>query len=173
MEIDWALIGWGAAVCIASAVISLLLVVVVLISLPATYFLDSHVRELWVDHHPVVRVLLHVVKNLVGLGVVVAGLVLLVTGIPGQAVVTLLLGVMLLDFPGKTRLERKLVSCPLLLQRVNRLRGRFDRPPLVIDETPPMMVSPGRRTTESPLESRGEPTPAGSLAGSNPDRHLV
>jgi hypothetical protein len=161
------------ALVVGLFLLSLLAVGLLLITLPATYFLESHVRELWVDHHPVVRVLLHVVKNLVGLGVVVAGLVLLVTGIPGQAVVTLLLGVMLLDFPGKTRLERKLVSYPWLLQRVNRLRGRFDRPPLVIDETPPMMVSPGRRTTESPLESRGEPTPAGSLTGSNPDRHLV
>ena len=92
--------------------LSVLAVAVLLVSLPATYFLDSHKRELWVDHHPVIRLLLHVVKNVAGLCVLAAGIVLLGPGLPGQAVVTILLGVMLLDFPGKTRLERKLVSAP-------------------------------------------------------------
>ncbi len=125
------------ALVVALFVLSVLAVGALLVSLPATYFLDSHERGLWVDHHPVVRFLLHLVKNLVGLCVLVTGIVLLVPGVPGQAVVTILLGVMLLDFPGKTQLERRLVSYPWILQPVNRLRQKVHRPALVIHESIP------------------------------------
>jgi hypothetical protein len=57
-------------------------------------------------------------------------------GIPGQGVLTILLGIMLADFPGKQKLERKLVSIPSVLSAVNRLRKRFKKPPLVIDPPP-------------------------------------
>ncbi len=104
-------------------VLSLFTVGVLLINLPATYFQDDHRRQLWAHRHPLTRLLLHLVKNLIGVGIVLAGGAFLVLGIPGQAVVTILLGVMLLDFPGKVRLERRLVRSPWLLERVNRLRG--------------------------------------------------
>ena len=38
--------------------LSLLIVVVLLVRLPATYFLDREDRQLWVDHHPVARLAL-------------------------------------------------------------------------------------------------------------------
>jgi hypothetical protein len=41
---------------------------------------------------------------------------------------------MLLDFPGKRGLELKLVSRPKVLHAINRLRQRFDKPPLQLDE---------------------------------------
>ena len=44
----------------------------------------------------------------------------------------MLAGVLLVDFPGKRSLLYKLVSRPLLLQSINRLRMKFSRPPLVI-----------------------------------------
>ncbi len=43
---------------------------------------------------------------------------------------TILLGVMISDFPGKERLERKIVSYPKVLEALNRLRERFGKPPL-------------------------------------------
>ncbi len=131
----------AVAVVVGLFGLSVMAIGVMLITLPATYFLESHKRELWVDHHPVIRLLLHVVKNVAGLCILTTGIVLLGPGLPGQAVVTILLGVMLLDFPGKTRLERKLVSAPWLLQLANRLRERFHRPPLTIDESPAAVAS--------------------------------
>jgi hypothetical protein len=59
--------------------------------------------------------------------------VLSLPGVPGQGVLTILLGVMLLDFPGKRGLELKLVSRPKVLNTINRIRHRFDRPPLLLD----------------------------------------
>jgi len=69
-------------------------------------------------------------KNIAGVLLVVLGIVLSLPGVPGQGLLTVLLGVMLLDFPGRHRLEQKLLSRPSIANAINRLRGRFDKPPL-------------------------------------------
>jgi hypothetical protein len=86
-----------------------------------------------------VRLLLHAVKNLVGVCLVAAGIVLSVPGIPGQGVLTIVIGIMLLDFPGKLAWERRLVGRPRILAAINRLRHTFGKPPLRVwplDEAP-------------------------------------
>ena len=61
------------------------------------------------------------------------GIVLSLPGVPGQGILTILLGIMLLDFPGRRKLEHKLVSRPQVLKTINKLRHRFGKPPLVLD----------------------------------------
>ena len=56
------------------------------------------------------------------------GALLSLPGIPGQGLLTILIGLILLDFPGKRGLERRLVSRPSVLAAINRLRARFGRP---------------------------------------------
>jgi hypothetical protein len=46
---------------------------------------------------------------------------------------TILIGIMLLNFPAKRRLERSIVSRPKMLWAINWLRDRFGRTPLVLD----------------------------------------
>jgi hypothetical protein len=53
--------------------------------------------------------------------------------VPGQGVLTILLGIMLLDFPGKRALETRIISRPRVQTAVNALRARFDKPPLMLD----------------------------------------
>ena len=115
--------------------ISLLIVVVLLVRLPATYFLDREDRQLWVDHHPVARLALHLLKNIAGVGIVALGLLLSLPGIPGQGLLTILIGLMLVDFPGKRRLEKRLVQFPRVRQTIDRLRRRYGKPPLVLDDS--------------------------------------
>ena len=114
--------------------LSLAVVGVLLVKLPATYFLDSQDRQLWVDHHPAARLLLHVMKNLLGLGLVGLGLLLSLPGIPGQGLLTALIGLMLVDFPGKRGLERRLIGRPRVLRTVNRLRQRYGKAPFLLQE---------------------------------------
>jgi hypothetical protein len=45
----------------------------------------------------------------------------------------MIIGLTLVDFPGKRRLERRLLRHPRVLRAINRLRARFDRPPLDVD----------------------------------------
>ena len=97
-----------------------------IISLPQDYFK----REAPINRmkNPIVRILLRILKNVVGVITLVAGLVMLIT--PGQGVVAILVGVILCDFPGKRKLERKLIARPLVLNTLNRIRSRFNRPPI-------------------------------------------
>ena len=51
-------------------------------------------------------------------------------GIPGQGLLTMIVGLTMIDFPGKQRLERRLIGRPHVLRAINRLRARFQRAPL-------------------------------------------
>ena len=103
---------WGTLLFATSFVVSAAVVIVVLAKLPAAYFLERPQRQLWIDQHPAVRLILHLLKNLLGLGLVAAGCLLSLPGVPGQGILTIVIGIMLLDFPGKHRWERKIVSQP-------------------------------------------------------------
>ncbi len=125
---------WGLLIWAASFVLSILVVVTVLIKLPPAYFLDRPQRRLWIDQHPALRLILLLLKNLAGLGLVAAGGLLSLPGIPGQGVLTMIIGLMLLNFPGKRHLERKIVSRPRIRTAINRIRQSFGQPPLQFSE---------------------------------------
>lgn len=133
-EITWRGVLLGASVFLLSLVGSLLLVGFLLVMLPATYFQDFHSRDIWVDRHPVLRVAARIAKNALGVVLVVVGAILTLPGIPGQGVLTVLVGVMLLDLPGKRRVERRIVGRPRILRSINRLRRRFGKLPLVLGQ---------------------------------------
>jgi len=52
---------------------------------------------------------------------VVLGIIMALPGVPGPGILTIVLGVMLLNFPGKRRLERWLIRRPMVLSAMNRL----------------------------------------------------
>lgn len=112
---------------------SLAIVSLVLVKLPATYFKRSHDRTFLANRPPLIRGLAIIGKNLLGVALVVVGIVLSLPGVPGQGMLTILLGIMLLDFPGKPRFEYWLVSRPKIFQAINKLRHRFSKPALVLD----------------------------------------
>lgn len=112
--------------------VSLGAVAAVIVRLPADYFRDGYASPM-AERHPVVRWTGVVVKNAAGALLVVLGLLLSLPGIPGQGLLTILIGVMLLDFPGKRRIERRLISRPRVLAGINALRARFGKAPLRLD----------------------------------------
>ncbi|MBA3805767.1 MAG: hypothetical protein H0X14_08670 [Acidobacteria bacterium] len=112
---------------------SLGLVSLMLVRIPATYFHSSHDRALWVDRHRAVRWGGMIMKNLIGVVLIILGVIMSLPGVPGQGILTILLGLMLLDVPGKRGLEQKLVKRPKVLQTINQLRGKFGKPPLILD----------------------------------------
>ena len=74
------------------------------------------------------RLVLIVAKNIVGAVLILAGLVMLV--LPGQGLVTLLIGLLLVNFPGKRRLICRLLQQPKILAFINRIRTAANRPPV-------------------------------------------
>ena len=123
----------GVLIFLVTFSISLAIVSVIMVKIPADYFKKDRSREVLPDSHPAIRFIAVVGKNILGVLLVVVGILLSLPGVPGQGILTILLGIMLLDFPGKRTLERKLVSRPQVLKTINKLREKFDKPKLVLD----------------------------------------
>ncbi len=123
----------ATAIAVASAVVSLFVVGYVLARLPADFFVNHAARSCTVKH-PVLRVLWIGLRNLIGYLLIALGVVLSLPGVPGQGILTILMGVVLVDFPGKYRVERWIVSRKIVSGAVNKLRERLGKPPLILPE---------------------------------------
>ena len=123
----------GSLLFLVTFSINLAIVSFVLVKIPANYFSKDHSRAFLSDRPPVIRYLGVVGKNLLGALLVALGIILSVPGVPGQGILTILLGIMLLDFPGRRSLEHKLVSRPSVFKTINKLRHKFGKPALVLD----------------------------------------
>lgn len=98
--------------------------------IPEDYF-SSHERQpsSWEKRHPVTRVILTVCKNLLGCILLLGGFLMLF--IPGQGILTMVAGLVLMDYPGKFALERRIVKNPSILKGLNWLRRKANKPPLM------------------------------------------
>lgn len=123
----------GVAIFLVTFFANLALVSFILVKIPPDYFKESNHSTFLTNQSPVVRVLAIIGKNLLGVVLVFVGILLSLPGVPGQGVLTILLGIMLLDFPGRRRFERWIVGWPKVFDGINKLRQRFDKPPLVLD----------------------------------------
>ncbi|MEP6921560.1 MAG: hypothetical protein ABI967_10590 [bacterium] len=123
----------GVGIFVVTFAVNLAIVSWILVKIPADYFKSSNTGKFLKDRSPLVRWLAIVGKNLLGVLLVLLGVVLSIPGVPGQGLLTILLGVMLLDFPGRRRFECWLVNRPPALKAVNKLRHRFGKPPLEFD----------------------------------------
>lgn len=133
-DLTWQSIVLGVVLFIITFTASIAAVTYVLVKLPPTYFQAGHERDLWKGHHPALRWTGIVLKNLFGLVLILLGLVMSLPGVPGQGVLTILLGLMLMDFPGKRKLELKIVRRKRVFAAINRLRARFGKPPMILDD---------------------------------------
>lgn len=118
----------ATVISVALLVVSALCVAWIVHHLPEDYLLAS-------SDGPTLRSMRvgHVLRNLLGLLLILLGVVMLV--LPGQGLLTLLVGISMLDFPKRKReLERRLISRPPVLATINRLRHRAGRPPLRLPE---------------------------------------
>ena len=120
-----------AALSLGSLVVSGVLVSAVLLRLPADHYSrpappprasDAGLVSVFTGG------LWFFVRNVFGWVFIVAGVAMLV--LPGQGLLSILAGLVLVDFPGKHRFERRLLASPVVRQGMNWLRRRAGRPPL-------------------------------------------
>jgi hypothetical protein len=124
---------FGVLLFVVTFAISLAIVSFIMVKIPANYFRADYSPEFLSGRHPALRLLGLIGKNVLGVLLVALGIVMSVPGVPGQGLLTILLGVMLLDFPGRRDLELKLVSRPAVFKTINKLRHRFGKPSLVLE----------------------------------------
>lgn len=129
----WHLAAFTVGIAMTTAAISIVIVGIVLARIPHDYFVNPDVRKPN-KRHPVLHWIFVISKNLLGVFLVILGVLLSFPGVPGQGLLTILMGVALVDFPGKYHAERWLLSRPFVLRNINRLRTRVGRPPLLVPE---------------------------------------
>lgn len=123
---------WLATLSIFIFIISLVSLPWLVARIPEDYF--SHQRRepgSWKKLHPVMRTLYLVLKNLLGAVLLIGGLMMIF--IPGQGILTMAMGLMLMDYPGKYAIERRIVAIPLILKGLNWLRKARQAPPLRVE----------------------------------------
>jgi UPF0716 family protein affecting phage T7 exclusion len=133
VNLGWELMLWGVGVYAVSTIVGLAIVGYVLVKLPPTYVRDPVPQHFWGDRHPALRYGAAALKNALGAVLLVIGVILALPGVPGPGMLTMFVAVLLLDFPGKVRIVRWLLSRELILATVNRLRARFNVPPLTTE----------------------------------------
>ncbi len=106
---------------------SLILVPLIILSLPIDFFTRQS------NCNPRVgigRLCWRAAKNLAGALFVLSGVLMLV--LPGQGILSLLIGFSLIDFPAKRRLQVRLIRLPRVQRMVNWIRLKGKREPLEI-----------------------------------------
>lgn len=116
------------ALWLGATAVTLAAAAAVVVRLPPAYFSDDAAHAARAASWRSPRGL---ARNALGVILIVVGGLLSAPGIPGQGLLTVLIGVMLVDFPGRRRLEKALARRPGILATLNRMRARYGRPPLV------------------------------------------
>lgn len=71
-----------------------------------------------------------IARNVLGFALIAAGIAMLV--LPGQGIITVLIGLSIVDLPVKHRIMQWLLERPKIQEGVQRLRSKAGKPPLVI-----------------------------------------
>ena len=136
--LNWAdrhetLLWWLGAASAAALVVTLVAVAVIIVRMPADYFVDRRHHHLArFRERPALTLALTIARNVLGLAFLVAGIAMLV--LPGQGLLTIFVALVLLDFPGKLRLEQSLIRRKGVRRPMNWIRRKAGKPPLVIAE---------------------------------------
>jgi hypothetical protein len=133
MPVSEATLWWLGVVSVLTFVGTLVALPFLVARIPADYFVrDRQCRTASREQHMALHVIGLVVKNVVGLVFVLAGVAMLL--LPGQGILTILIGLSLMSFPGKHALERRFVQLPTVLQAINWMRHKAGQPPLRVSQ---------------------------------------
>jgi putative transmembrane protein PGPGW len=137
------LLWWLGAMSVLMFVGTLVALPLVVVRLPTDYFRrDPHHATRHLKRSAALRLLGLLGKNLLGIVFVCMGVAMLV--LPGQGILTILIGLMLMNFPGKRALEQRLVQQPTVLRAMNWMRSKAHQPALEL----PTSACPSPADTE-------------------------
>jgi hypothetical protein len=131
IEAHRVLLYWLTGTSIVLFFTTLFLVPVLVARIPHDYFMHAHrPPSKWATRHRVVRLLAAIGKNVLGYVCIALGIAMLV--LPGQGLLTMVIGILMVDFPGKYNLEKWIASRPQILKPINWLRRRRNCAPLKV-----------------------------------------
>ena len=116
---------WVGIVSFVVFVASLLLTPILLGKIPQDYFIHTNQHKVEIKH--LGHLIIVISRTIVGFVLLIAGIIMLVT--PGQGIISILLGLFLMEFPGKRKLELKLINHEPTFKALNWLRGKANKDP--------------------------------------------
>lgn len=132
-SLTWSKIIFGILMFIVSVVVSYGAIMLVIVKIPANYFSSQYASRYKNHERFAVRWTASILKNLLGAILIVVGIIFSIPGMPGPGLITILLGLVMIDIPGKRPLETRLIKRPMVLTAINNLRLRYKKPPLILD----------------------------------------
>ena len=122
---------WLVMASVIGFIGSLIVIPWILIQIPSDYF--SHKKRKkhqWSTYPPIIRLILLVMKNILGVIFIISGIIMLF--IPGQGIITIIIGIILTDFPGKYKIERWIIHHTAILKYINKLRVKAKQSPIEV-----------------------------------------
>lgn len=123
----------GVGLFLFSLTISFVSIAVVIVKIPANYFSSHYKQDFLPNSSWAVRWGAVILKNILGVLLIILGLLLSLPGVPGQGLLTILLGLIMIDIPGKRPIEAKIIKRPTILAAANQLRAKYNKEPLMLD----------------------------------------
>ena len=118
----------GVAVGLVSFFGTIALTGAVLVRLPPDFLVNDHPKG--PDRKDIRARAARLGRHLLGVLLILLGLVLMLPGVPGQGLLTVIAGLFISELPGTNKLLRRMLRGPRVLSAVNKLRARYKHPPL-------------------------------------------
>lgn len=127
------LLEWMGLLSAVTFLVSLLLIPFLISRASSEYFL-IHPQKVEQRHkrHPVIALLIRIIRNGLGGFLCLAGAIMLF--LPGQGLLTILVGVSLLDIPGRQTMLNLLIHRHAIQHGLNWIRKKTGRPPFRFPE---------------------------------------
>ncbi len=130
-SLTWGGIAFGLIAIVLSAAMGYVAVILVMVKIPADYFSPHYSSSFAKNQSFFVRWGAVILKNFIGLLLILVGIAMIFG--PGPGLLTILLGLIMMDIPGKRPLEANIIKRPAVLSAVNNLRSKYNKPPLIMD----------------------------------------
>ena len=114
-------------------IISVFMMVLIISFLPEDYFKSENrnlIYSVQNSHYPLLKLLVLITKNFFGVLLLLSGILMLV--LPGQGILTIITGLVFMDYPGKYKFERKLLRQKGVINSINWIRSLLNKPSLKV-----------------------------------------
>jgi len=127
------LLEWMGLLSVGTFLVSLLLIPFLVSRASASFFLiHASIVEKRHKRHPAIALMIKIIRNGLGGFLCFAGVIMLF--LPGQGLLTILIGVSLLDIPGRQKMLNLLIHRPAIQHGLNWIRRKTKRPPFQFPE---------------------------------------
>jgi len=124
---------WFLLASIVMFIASLAAMPFIVARIPEDYFTHHGRHRMAQNNHGLVKgLLLAGLKNILGAMLLMVGFIMLFT--PGQGLLSILFGLMIMNYPGKYKLECWIIRKPLLARSLNYMRAKRGKGPLLEPE---------------------------------------